>query len=152
MQLTSQILILFQGDLLQENGSYLGRFNYYFTRGLIQGEVIYLGRFAGARRAVGTFPRLWRPCLVGAAFCCGLDEAPWKTKLKNWWNLNENEKINLWHYEKKCASKWLECNFFKQILINDTEFCFKMKELKELKWKLNKYLILRKILLQMFGM
>jgi hypothetical protein len=37
---------------------------------------IYLGRFAGARRAVGTFPRLWRPCLVGAAFCWGLDEAP----------------------------------------------------------------------------
>ena len=35
-----------------------------------------LGRLAGARRAVGIFPRLWSPCFCGMVFCWGFVAEP----------------------------------------------------------------------------
>ena len=37
-----------------------------------------LGKFAGARRAVGTFPKLWSPCFWGIFFCNGFKADPCK--------------------------------------------------------------------------
>ena len=39
-----------------------------------------LGKFAGARRAVGTFPRLCNPCFWGILFCRGFKAEPCESK------------------------------------------------------------------------
>ena len=40
-----------------------------------------LGKFAGARRAVGILPRLWSPCFWGMVFCWGFFAEPYQNKI-----------------------------------------------------------------------
>ena len=82
-----------------------------------------LGRFAGARRAVGSLPRLCSPCFWGIVFCWGFVAEPYEQRVimlnLGWWNsepyLIVHKRLSGWEKQLKITYlinvidiKWLE--------------------------------------------